>query len=975
MRQRTTSLLRFRNVIDFLQSAGRKRGDGPVERAALRRTAPLLLPVLAVMVMVFCCRNGFAGELDTTYPPQAVDPKIYLFGDPYLSRLADRVSNGTASMPERRDFDNLTKMLGPYSVTPVSNWRELAVQRASLVASPATWRQLWPSTVQNSDSTFSGRAEAIWVNPSNSNHILLGASAGGVWKTTDQGVTWASIFGTVATQSVGTIAVDPNNVNVIYVGTGHRNDVGGIGVVKSTDGGSTWSTKSIAFPLPDPSQHCIRRIAVDPLNSNRVFAAGNGGLYRSTDGGNTFIRNPGSGLPADSNQEATDVVLDNVNSGRTDASIVYVAFGKSPGGASIGNGIYRSLSVAFTQNWQHIENFQANQGITPDSRIVLALAPSDRKKIYALVYDGTGSPVSVLRSVSNSTPNGAVTWTVANGSTADCDGQCEHDMAIGIDPVNPANVVVGTVEAYRSTDSGTTLALISGAHVDHDSIVLPNSTTIHDASDGGFTVGTISGSTVSWAARNAELSTEQLYGIAGDVSEPIRTLGGMQDNGTELVSCTATSTIDGSDGGPPLWDRSDPHFGYTFTQVGGITRQSLPFSSNGAATCLKTFGGCACAGGCNPDNQMIFVGGFAMDANDSNVLFAGTRYVYRNGSARTSTSWAKGPQDLMNNNFEYVSVLHSAFNNGVPGRLYAGSISGRVFFTSNADAASPSWSTRTPSVLASAWITGIATDPANANRVLACAAGPELNHVARSTDAGVSWANLTSAAIQSIPFWDIALDPSDVNHAYAASDIGVFENTSVWTSNIWSYINGTLGSLESLPVVSVRDLDFNPQNGNLRIATYGRSTWELDRTVTNPVISWVCAGGNLVQFYAPDSRGWSWTFKTSGGSVLGTSNAQNPVFDFVSAGSYQTVLASSVCGASPGSTTISLQVGQSAPTITSVLTAVGGFPSGVALSSIKVSGSSFAANAEVWVSIPACGAPVKAGVTARSGTTSVPSTK
>lgn len=178
--------------------------------------------------------------------------------------------------------------------------------------------------------------------------------------------------------------------------------------------------------------------------------------------------------------------------------------------------------------------------------------------------------------------------------------------------------------------------------------------------------------------------------------------------------------------------------------------------------------------------------------------------------------------DLTGITGNFITAIHSAKNGGVPGVLYAGTSDGKVQVSTNANTATPpaAWIDRSTG-LSGAWVTAITTDPANYLKVVITVSGyASGTHVYRSTTGGASWTNITGA-LPAAPFNTIVLSPTDPNHAYVGSDVGVFENTAVWTTNTWTSIQS------NLPPVAVYELGFNPVNGNLRAATHGRSVWEL----------------------------------------------------------------------------------------------------------------------------------------------------
>ena len=239
------------------------------------------------------------------------------------------------------------------------------------------WRSIGPSLT-------SGRISDIAVNPNNPFEYYVASSAGGVWKTINSGIEYFPIFDKEGSYSIGCITIDPNNSNVIWVGTGENNNQRSVsygdGIYKSLDGGKTWKNMGLKT-----SEH-IGRIIVHPENSDIVYVAaigplwskgGERGLYKTTDGGNTWK----AVLTLDEHTGVNDVQMDPRNPDLLYASTfqrrrhVFTYVGGGPG-----SGMHKSTDGGNT--WTEI-----NTGLptTELGRIGLAMSPVNPEIIYAIV--------------------------------------------------------------------------------------------------------------------------------------------------------------------------------------------------------------------------------------------------------------------------------------------------------------------------------------------------------------------------------------------------------------------------------------------------------------------------------------------------------------------------------------------------------------------------------------------------------------
>ena len=376
-----------------------------------------------------------------------------------------------------------------------------------------------------------GRTVAITGVPGQPSVFYMAAVNGGVWKTTDFGNTWSPIFDHAGTSgSVGAIAVAPSNPSVIYVGSGEglqRPDLAvGDGIYKSTDDGKTW----VHLGLRDAQQ--ITSIVVDPSDAERVYVAAEGhpygpnaerGVFRSTDGGQSWEKV----LYKNENTGAAELVMDPGN-----AQVLYaglwaarVAPWEVRSGVSIemaGSGLYKSTDGGTT--WQPLTKGLPGEpeGV---ARIGVAIAPSDRKRIYASVE--ADKKAGVYRS-----DDAGETWAQVNDDHR-VGGRGPGAMGIAVAPNNPDVVYVENTTTWKSTDGGKTFVGWKGAPGGDDYqriwINRDNAQIIALSSDQGAVISVNGGAT--WSSWYNQ-PTAQFYHVTTDNRFPYWVYGAQQESGS-----------------------------------------------------------------------------------------------------------------------------------------------------------------------------------------------------------------------------------------------------------------------------------------------------------------------------------------------------------------------------------------------------------------------------------------------------------
>ena len=376
------------------------------------------------------------------------------------------------------------------------------------------WRSIGPTVAGGRVATVAGTD----LDPA---LFYAGAAGGGVWRSTNGGSDWRPVFDKAGTQSIGAIAISAHDKNDVWVGTGEpwpRNDViPGDGIYRSTDGGRKWAHLGLA----QTSQ--IARVLLDPRDAKRVVVAALGdpfrdsserGVFRTTDGGKTWTKT----LYAGPSVGASDLAMDPKN-----PDVLYAGmwrFRRSAWHLTSGgddDGIYKSADGGVT--WKRLTGNGLPAGMT--GRIALAIAPSDAKRIYALVESSDGL---LWRS-----DDAGATWKVTSSNTLINERPFYYSRIV-VDPHDADHLFSVSVKLAESNTGGKTWHVSGkGLHGDHHDLwIAANGRTIVEANDGG--VGLSRDNGVTWEWRNV-LPIAQFYHVAYDLQNPYHVCGGLQDNG------------------------------------------------------------------------------------------------------------------------------------------------------------------------------------------------------------------------------------------------------------------------------------------------------------------------------------------------------------------------------------------------------------------------------------------------------------
>ena len=695
-------------------------------------------------------------------------------------------------------------------------------------------KSMWSGLKWRSIGPFrGGRVETVAGIPGNPDVYYFGAVTGGVWKTTDAGREWRPMFDKEPIASIGAIAIDPQDTNVIYAGTGEaclRGNISfGNGVYKSTDGGATWTHLGL-----DDTRH-IAKVLIDPKDPNTVFVAAIGhaygpneerGVFRSTDAGKTWQKV----LYKDDKTGAVDLVFDPANSHILYAAMyqeIRTPWGFTSGGP--GSGIYKSEDGGTT--WKQLTGHGLPEGIY--GRIGLAVG-ADSDRVYALIEAKKGG---LYRS-----DDAGKTWEFINGDQRFLQ-RAWYYMHIFADPKSTDTIYILNTGTYRSTDGGMHFTPIAAPHGDDHAFWIDpqNPKRLMEGNDGGATISVDGGKT--WTDEDNQ-PTAQFYHVSVDNRFLYYVYGAQQDNSTVAIASRTDHglitdkdwyDVAGGESGYIVADPKDPDIVYAGGNWGIITRLDRYTGQVQDVTVWPVNPSGWSAG--ELPHRFQWTAPIAISPFDSNTVYIGGEKLFkttdggmnwtaispdltRNDKSKQGPSG--GPLTIDETSVEYYDTIFSVVESLLErGLIWVGSDDGLVHVTRDGG---KTWSDVTPKGMPE-WerIGLIAASPFAAGTAYVAADRHRLDdfhpYVYKTTDYGKTWTQITNGLPQSGSYVHaVTADPVRKGLLYCGTETGIFVSFDDGAN--WQPLE------LNMPVVPVTDMVV--KNDDLVIATKGRSFWILD---------------------------------------------------------------------------------------------------------------------------------------------------
>lgn len=696
-------------------------------------------------------------------------------------------------------YDGPDKQAQRAAIRHMLNSRKL--QASMRTEAEGDWQFIGPLNI-------GGRVRDIVCPYGNDNTIYVGAASGGLLKSTDGGETWLNIFDTEVTLAIGDIAIDPVDTSIIYAGTGEPgNGVGSVtydgnGIYRSTDAGATWTNIGLT------TGGNTGRIAINPQNTDIIFAAMLGdlfqntpdrGIYRTENGGASwekvlFVNDSTGGIDVCINPENPNIVYASTwervrRYNRRDYN-------------GLGSRIYRSEDGGDT--WEMLTN-GLPVGANELSKITLCIAPSDPDILYAGIV-GTGDKLKDIYK----TTNGGDTWVALNCATeVNTTAQDNWFGGVRVNP-NDADEVywVGFITS-RSLDGGLTWDdVMPDAHVDCQALYIsPTDPGFRImGSDGGlfYTYDDFNNYTLDQNIPITQLYTIDVY--PGDTS---RIIGGAQDNGSFVREPdNFWSFVNWGDGVSTRFVPVDENsyfgnyqYGGYYGIVEGIERYAWGFEGGG---------------------RFNWRSPIELDPSDPEVIYFGGNHIYRSdnygsGVYRISDDLTNGSQGT-GLTFGSIFTIHNAAADH--NYLYVGTDDANVWRTKDAG---DTWDLITDG-LPYRYCMSIESHPDNAEEVYVAFSGfrwaESIAHIYRSTDAGDTWTPI-DGDLPDVPVNDIQVfKVGDSTGLAIATDVGCYYS---YNSGANWYALGT-----EMPIVSVYEIYYDAPTHYLFAGTYGRGAWKIE---------------------------------------------------------------------------------------------------------------------------------------------------
>jgi len=678
-----------------------------------------------------------------------------------------------------------------------------------------------------------GRVITVAGVPSQPNTYYFGAVGGGVWKTSDGGVSWDPMFDKEPISSIGAIAVADSDPNVVYAGSGEaciRGNISyGDGVYKSTDAGKTWTNVGLK-----DTRH-IGAIIIHPTNPDIVYVAALGhaygpnterGIFRTRDGGKTWEKV----LYLDDRTGGIEVVFDPHN-----PHVLLAAMWEgwrtpwtlNSGGAK--DGLYRSSDDGTT--WKRVEGHGMPEGTL--GRISVAVSGADSNVVYALIEAKKGG---LYRS-----EDGGATWSFITDDHRFTQ-RAWYFTHLWADPKNVEGVYIANTGLYESTDGGKSFERINAPHGDHHALWIDpnNPNRMINGNDGGATISVDGGK--DWTTQDNQ-PTAQFYHVAADNDFQFRLYGSQQDNSSIGIRSRSDHGAilpgdwDAVGGGESGYIEPDPRDsniiyaddeGPVFTRFDRRTGQAQsieewPEDPNGYSAATQKY-------------RYTWTMPIVISSHNPDVIYHTSQYVFRSTDAgRTWTTISKdltrndkskqqdsgGPLTKDQYTVEYYDVIFSlAESPKQAGELWAGTDDGLVQLTRDDG---KTWTNVTPKEMPE-WgmVSLIEASPFDAGTAYVAVDAHKLDnfkpYVFKTTDFGKTWTKITVGLPDDSYVHAVREDPKRKGLLYAGTETGIwvsFNDGANWQS---LQLN--------LPPTPIHDLVIH--DDDLAVATHGRSFWILD---------------------------------------------------------------------------------------------------------------------------------------------------
>lgn len=679
--------------------------------------------------------------------------------------------------------------------------------------------------------------------------IYAASRSGGLWKTVNNGITWANISDSVDAAAVGAVELSPSDPNIVWMGTGAndlaRSSYSGTGLYKSTDGGATWSEAMLT------DSHHIARIVVHPTDPDTVWVAVMGhlfsrneqrGVFRTRDGGDTWEKV----LYVDDGTGAVDIVID-----RDQPDTLYAAMYEKHrmpwqlvlGGP--GTGVYKSTDGGST--WTRLEGglpdgdvgrigLDYNQAADVLTTVVENVNP--RPTDWPARHDAC-SPDREIRSdtigneVYRSTDGGA-TWSKTHGDEVDVAGsKAPYSFnQIHTDPSDPGHIIINSDSMYESTDGGATwnCGFFRGVFGDFRTMWWDEQDPqrLMLGSDGGVNVSYDGGETADY---HLNIPIGEVYAIGVDMDDPYNVYGGLQDHDSwkgpsnapsGMITLEDWTTVGTGDGMYNQPDPTDSRWVYNTYQAGGHARFDQDLAQQTRIPPPTPPG----------VERLIFnwVTPIVLSPHDPQTVYAGAQVMFR--SLDRGNTWENMSADLTTADPErcglgsgyvpYCSITTISESPLEPGVIWTGTDDGKLHVSRDHGA---TWTDLTAILDAAGgpadrWVSRVFASPHDAGTAFVSKNGFRNDDfrpfLFKTTDYGATWTRL-DAGLPDSPLNVVVQDHDNADLLIVGNDLGVW--VSIDAGGSWERLQA------NLPTVPVHDLTIHPRESDLVLGTYGRGMW------------------------------------------------------------------------------------------------------------------------------------------------------